>query len=227
MTRIARLLLFYLFLIPVLMVAQNNRVYVMEGIGTTMIETSKNYNSTILYDSFWDFDSDFKYGILYLINGDSIDNLGIRYNITRDRFEVVSNVNKGIYIVNPDAIRQIKRMSEKFTYSKFYDAGNKLSKGYFKIVYDGKTKLLYRKLEKHKEGKEGAFGYSAYKSFETNYYIKKSDEEFPAIFKKTEESVLHHLSDKKEAIEVLVASKHLNYRKIADLISILTFYDSL
>jgi len=227
MTKIFRLLVFLLLLIPLFMVAQNNRVYLMQGIGTTMIETSKDYNSTILYDSFWNFDPDFKYGILYLKNGGSIVNLSIRYNITRDRFEVISNIKEGIYIVNPDAIKQIKRMSENFTYSKFYNAGKKLSKGYFKIVYDGKTKLLYRKVEKHKAGKGGAFGYSAYKSFETNYYIKKSNDDLPVLIKKTKQSVLQHLSDKKEAIEVLVASKHLNYHKIADLISILTFYDSL
>lgn len=219
-------LLLPIFFIPLSALAQNNRTYVMEGIGTTMIQTSKDYNTTTFYDSFWDFDSDFKYGILYLKNGDSIDNLGIRYNITRDRFEAVSSVKKGIYIVNPNAIARIKRMSEEFAYFKFYNAQNKLSKGYFNIVYDGKTKLLYRKAEKHKEGKSGAFGYSSFKSFDSDYYIKKANEEFPVLFKRNKQSVLEQLGDEK-AIETFVAKNSLYYRKVKDLVSILTFYDRL
>ncbi len=227
MTKLNRLFTIFMLLMPVIAVTQNNRVYVMGGIGTTMIETSKNYNKTILYDSFWNFDSDFKYGLLYLKNGDSIDNLGIRYNITRDRFEVISNIREGIYIVNPDAINRIKRTREVFTYSKFFNAGEKLSKGYFKIVYDGNTKLFYRKSDKYKPGKGGAFGYSAFKLFETDFYLKKANDTLPALIKKTKQSVLKQLSDQKKAIELFVNTNHLEYRKTKDLITILTYYDNL
>jgi len=45
------LILWFTLLIPFVSTAQNRRVYVAEGIGTTMIETSKNYNKTTFYDS--------------------------------------------------------------------------------------------------------------------------------------------------------------------------------
>ncbi len=221
------LILWFTLLIPFVSTAQNRRVYVTEGIGTTMIETSKNYNKTTFYDSFWDFDSDFKYGILYLKNGDSIDNLGIRYNITRDRFETVSSIKPGIFIVNPDAISRIKRMSELFTYFKFYNATGKLSKGYFKVVYDGNTKLFYRKAEKHKEGKQGAFGYSSFKQFSTNFYLKKPGEQYPVLIKKEKADILAQLNDKKKLVEAFAAENNLNYKKVNDLIKILKYYDSL
>ncbi len=227
MKNYGRILLISLLVLPAVLLAQNQRVYVAEGVGTTMIETSKNYTTTTFYDSFWDFDADFKYGILYLINGDSIDNLGIRYNITRDRFEAVSNEKKGIYIVNPDVITRIRRMSEEFAHFKYYNAQNRLSKGYFNIVDDGKTKLLYRKAEKHKEGKKGAFGYSSFKSFDSDYYIKKTTEKYPVLIKRNRQSVLDNLGDEKEAIEAFVANNSLHYHKVHDLVSILTFYDRL
>lgn len=223
----AQLVLLILFLTPLLTVAQNKQVYVTGAFGTTMIETSKDYNSIIFYDSFWNFDSDFKYGILFLKNGDTIDNLGVRYNITRDRFEVVNNIKKGTFIVNPNTIKLIRRMSEEFTYSKFYNKNGKLTKGYLKIVYNSKTKLFYRKAEKHKDGESGAFGYSAFKSFEINYYLQKQEDEFPTLLKTTKKAVLQLLSDKRTTLNTFVSENNLNYNKPRDLISILTFYDSL
>ena len=216
-----------LLLVQINLLAQNKRVYIAKGISTAMIETSKHYERNTFYDSFWDMDSDFKYGVLYLKTGDSIDDLGIRFNITRDRFEAVSNVKEGIYIVNPDAISWIKRMSEFFAYYKFKDKKGGLAKGYFKIIYDGDTKLLFRKAELHKSGKSGAFGYNPYKTFSTDYYILKQGEEYPVYLKKHKKQVLEALAYKGPQLEVYVKENHLSFSNVKHLVKILAYYDLL
>ena len=209
------------------LLAQNKRVYIAHGISTVMIETSKYYERNTFYDSFWEMDSDFKYGVLYLKTGDSIDDLGIRFNISRDRFETVSSVNEGVFIVNPDAISRIKRMSEYFAFYKYKDKMGELAKGYFKIIYDGDTKLLFRKAELHKSGKSGAFGYNPYKTFSADYYILKQGEEYPVYLKKHKKQILEALSFKGPQLDVYVEENHLRFSNVNHLVKILTYYDLL
>ena len=207
--------------------AQQERIYIGSGLSTIMIKTSGHYKQNTNYDSFWNMDSDFKYGILYLIKGDSIDNLGVRYNITRDRFEAISDTTEGVYIISPDNVKRITRMSETFVFSKYTNSKDVLAKGYFKLIYDGDTKLYYRKSEIHKEGKHGAFGYNPYKTFDTDYYIKKPGEQYPAIVKKKKKDILEALAYKGPKLEVYVQENGLRYTNVNDLKIIIAYYDHL
>ena len=207
--------------------AQEERIYIGSGLSTIMIKTSGHYKQNTSYDSFWDMDSDFKYGILTLINDSVIDNLGLRYNITRDRFEAISGAVEGIYIVSPDNIKRIKRMSETFIFSKFINSKGVLAKGYFKVIYDGDTKLYYRKAEIHKEGKHGAFGYNPYKTFDTDYYIKKTGDEYPVIVEKKKKYILEALAYKGPKLEVFAEENNLRFSNIKDLKEIFAYYDYL
>ncbi len=207
--------------------AQEERVYIGKGMSTVMIKTSGYYEQASFYNSFWNMDSDFKYGVIYLVNGDSIDDIGIRYNITRDRFEVKVNNKEGIYILNPESVSHIKRMSDEFVFSKYYNKQEELAKGYFNVVYDGNTRLLYKKAEIHKAGKKGAFGYKPYKTFSTEYYIQKPGEEYPVWVKIKKKDILKMLDYNGPKLEVFADENHLRFSKISDLVKILSYYDQL
>jgi hypothetical protein len=207
--------------------AQEDRIYIGSGLSTIMIKTSGHYKQNTSYDSFWNMDSDFKYGVLTLINDSVIDNMGVRYNVTRDRFEAISDTAEGIYIVSPDNVKKITRMSETFIFSKYTNSKGVLAKGYFKVIYDGDTKLYYRKAEIHKEGKHGAFGYNPYKTFDTNYYIKKSGDQYPSMVKKKKKDILKALDYKGPKLEVFAKEYGLRFTNTNDLIEIFTYYDHL
>ena len=226
MTR--KILLFVLAVIVQLSVsAQENRVYVANGMATVMVKTSGYYEQTSFHDSFWKMDSDFKYGIVYMNNGDSIDDIGLRFNITRDRFEVKINDKEGIYILNPDSVSHIKRMEEDFVYSKYYDKAGDLAKGYFNVVYNGQTKLLFKKKEVHKSGKRGAYGHSPYKTFSTEYYLQGPEAEYPSWVKLKEEPILIVLGAKGPALDIYAKENGFRFSRVHELVKILAYYDQL
>jgi len=207
--------------------AQEKRVYVAKGMATIMVKTSGYYEQTSFHDSFWKMDSDFKYGIVYMKNGDSIDDIGLRFNITLDRFEVKINNKEGIYILNPDSVSHIKRMEEEFVYSKYYDKAGDLAKGYFNVVYNGQTRLLFKKKEIHKSGKHGAYGHNPYKTFSTEYYIQGPEAQYPIWVKLKEKPILDALGASGPALDVYAKENGLRFSKTHELVKILAYYDQL
>jgi len=204
---------------------KKKRIYV-NGVYTTLIESPGYYKETSFDDSYWNMDADWKWGIVYTSRGNPINGLALRYNLSRDRFEALKDYDDKIYIVNPDSILKIKRMDEVFVFSVYDDGSGKPAKGYFKVIIDGNTKLLFKKREEHKYGKKGAFGYDAYKVYIPEYYIKKGD----SIAQKTKlnkKHILESLSDERNAIEVYSEKNKLHYSREKDLAVILAYYDSL
>jgi hypothetical protein len=100
------LFVFFLFSIAISQDAseeKKKRIYV-DGVYMTLIETPGYYKETSFNDTYWNFDSDWKWGIIYIPDGKQIKNLAFRYNLTRDRFEAHKDYDEAIYIVNPDSI---------------------------------------------------------------------------------------------------------------------------
>jgi len=147
--------------------------------------------------------------------------------MTKDRFEAKKDNDETIYLVNPDSISKIERMSECFIYSAYDPGTGSPVKGYFKVIVDGKTKFLFKKREEHKYGKKGAFGYDAYKTFISEYYLKKDDERIAHKVKKNKKSILEALSDERNKVETYTKENKLKYSSEKDLAAILAYYDSL
>ena len=206
------LFVFFLFSLAISQDAseeKKKRIYV-DGVYTTLIETPGYYKETSFNDTYWDLDSDWKWGIIYTSDGKQIRNLALRYNLTRDRFEAHKDYDENIYIVNPGSITKIRRMDEYFVYSAYDDGTGHLAKGYFQLIVEGKTKLLFKKREEHKFGKKGAFGYDAYKTFISEYYIKKEGERIAHKVKKNKKHILEALSDEKNEIEAYAMKNKLH-----------------
>ena len=223
------LFVFFLFSIAISQDAseeKKKRIYV-DGVYMTLIEIPGYYKETSFNDTYWNFDSDWKWGIIYIPDGKQIKNLAFRYNLTRDRFEAHKDYDEAIYIVNPDSISSIRRMNELFVFSAYDNGSGYPAKGYFKVLIDGNTKLLYKKREEHKSGKKGAYGYDAYKTFISEYYIKKAGERVAQKVKKNKKHILEALSDEQDAIEVYARENKLKFTNEKDLAIILAYYDLL
>jgi hypothetical protein len=206
---------------------QEKKIYVHHGFYASLIESPGYYEGTSFNDSYWNMDSEWKKGTIYSPDGTQEGSMTLRYNLTRDRFEAKKDNDKTIYFVNPDSISKIRRMRELFIYSAYDPGDDMLAKGYFKVLIDGKTKLLFKKREERKYGKKGAFGYDAFKTFVSEYYLKKDGERIAQKVKKNKKSILAALSDKRDEVETYAALHKLKFTKEKDLSAILTYYDRL
>ena len=206
---------------------QEKKIYVHHGFYASLIESPGYYEGTSFNDSYWNMDSEWKKGTIYSPDGTQEGSMTLRYNLTRDRFEAKKDNDKTIYFVNPDSISKIRRMRELSIYSAYDPGDDMLAKGYFKVLIDGKTKLLFKKREERKYGKKGAFGYDAFKTFVSEYYLKKDGERIAQKVKKNKKSILAALSDKRDEVETYAALHKLKFTKEKDLAAILTYYDRL
>ena len=206
---------------------RKKRIYIHDGFYASLIESPGYYKGTSFNDSYWNMDSDWKEGTIYSPDGTGEMNIALRYNLTRDRFEAKKDNDEAIYLVNPDSISKIRRMSECFIYSAYDPGTGTPAKGYSKVIVDGKTKLLFKKREEHKYGKKGAFGYDPYKTFISEYYLKKEDERIAHKVKKNKKSILEALADERGKIETYAKKNKLKYSSEKDLAAILVYYDSL
>ena len=207
--------------------AQEKRMYIGNGLSAPFTETPGYYKQTTFYDSFWNMESGFKYGKMIMVNDSVVDNLGLRYNLSRDRFEAIFGSHKGIFIANDSVVKYISMMGESFTNYRYLDSDGILTKGYFKIIGDGKTQLLFKKTEIHKQGKKGAYGHDASKVFKNNYYLKIPGRPYPVKVKLRKKDILNALQYKGPRLEVYAKEHHLWFSKENDLVSILAYYDKL
>ncbi len=220
-------LVFFLLISSAISQEQEKKIYVHHGFYASLIESPGYYKGTSFNDSYWNMDSDWKIGTIYSPDGTQSVKLAVRYNMTRDRFEAKKDNDKSVYFVNPDSISKIERMNECFIYSAYDPGTGMLAKGYFKVIIDGKTKLLFKKREERKYGKKGAFGYDAYKTFIAEYYIKKDDERIAQKVKKRKKSILEVLSDEHDKVENYASLNKLRFSNEKDLAAILAYYDFL
>ncbi|RLD62539.1 MAG: hypothetical protein DRI95_12965 [Bacteroidetes bacterium] len=144
-------------------------------------------------------------------------NIEFRYDIMNDRIEFRS-------ILNPKSVNIVAIGSKFFIYSEFKDEGF-VRKGYFEMIYEGKTKLLIRRTANLVHGKKGAYGFKAYTTVIENYYLKIDDN--PAIpFNKKKGEIVDLLSND-DLVKKYLKKERLNTKRDKDIIKLLEFYDTL
>ena len=207
--------------------ASRKRVYIGHGLAAPFTETPDYYSKLTFNDSFWNLESGFVYGQLHMLNDSVIDNLGLRYNMTRDRFEARVDSSDGIYIVNDKAMKYVVMMDEKFANYQYLNPDSTKLKGYFKIIGGNKTLLLFKKMEIHKEGKTGAYGHDAYKAYKNRYFLKIPGQTYPVEVKLRKKDILKALNFKGPKLEMFAKENHLHFSNEYELTGILTYYDKL
>jgi len=147
-------------------------------------------------------------------SGKPFDGVLLNYDLTKD--EVVYKNDSSAYILGPEITEfNIPTGTELFTFKSGFPATSDglTGKSYYRVLYDGNTKLL-----KHYK-KNGSSG------VQENLYILKGDKLSP-IQLKDRSSFLKILSDEKNKMNYVIKEENLEFDGADDVAKLLAEYDA-
>ncbi|WP_025666114.1 hypothetical protein [Aquimarina megaterium] len=167
---------------------------------------------------------DYKIAEIY-VDDRMIHKYAVRYDAYHDQIEVVEN-DKKFVLSKENKIRVVL---------KDYEYGILLNKKgveeYFVIFNkDKETSLVLKARKKIEDAKKPQSGFEKYRppAFyrDYSYFIKNNSGDLKKVRLK-KNSILAVLKDKKEELEKFASSKKLKFKKEADLIKIIDYYNTL
>ena len=204
-------------LFPLLAVSQVHNVYIGSGSSTLSLSSTPNSRTTGFNDRY--LNSEWKSGSVITNQNTMFNNVGLRYNITKGQFEVVSSLN-------PKVVKRINLNGDVFVYAKYIDKNHISKESYFQLLTEGNTRLLLRRTMFHKQGKKGLYGYDPYETVIETYFIQKAGH--PAVMvKRNKKSILSVLSDEGKPLESWLHNNDISFYKISDIGKLLKYYDRL
>lgn len=204
-------------LFPLSAVSQVHNVYIGSGSSTLYLSSTPDTHAAGFNDRY--LNSDWKIGSVITHQNTMLTNVGLRFNITKGQFEVVSSLN-------PKVVKRINLNGGVFVYTKYFGKNNVLKESYFQLFNEGNTRLLMRRSVLRKQGKKGLYGYAPYESVQETYYIQKGDK--PAVqVKRNKKSILSVLSDEEKPLENWLNDNDISFYKVSDVSKLLKYYDSL
>jgi len=209
-------LLAFLFL-AVAMQAQVHNVYI--GSGSAGLSLSSTGEATPAGFNDLYINSDWKLGTIITKENALIQNLGLRFNVTAGQFEMVS-------LVNPERVKRVNLDGKVFVYTRYVKPDGEEGEGYFQLLSEGKTHFMLQRSVERKAGKKGLYGYDAFQTIVSRYFIQKGEQAAVEV-KKSKMGILDYLSDKKESLESFIREKNLSLYRIKDIGILLKYYDSL
>lgn len=156
-------------------------------------------------------------------------NVPMRYNAYADEIEIknhVSEENYGALMKDPSIYVKINKDIYVFIP---YDGSNEKG-GYFNILADGKTYDLYKKTTaafKKPQNARTSYDSNTPPSFDktTKYYLVQDGQFFELSTNKSK--VLKTMDSKKPEVKDYIKENNLDIDKEADLIKVVTYFDSL
>ena len=170
-------------------------------------------------------DADFKESTVYFKN-DSAYKIALRYNIFDQRMEY--NFKNQVYSINnPLDIQKIEIGNRIFIY--YYSRNNYEFNGYYQLFTQGKASLLLkREIVYREEEKSDGIVEAKPERFLKNpdkYYIVISSRE-PELLK-NKKSLKIIFSDNAKEMEAFAKKEKISFKKTADLIRLVDYYNSL
>jgi hypothetical protein len=156
-------------------------------------------------------------------------NIPMRYNAYADEIEIKSHVSEKNYgALMKDPSIYVKINKDIYVFIPYEDSNEK--GGYFNILADGKTYDLYKKTTAYFQEPQKArtsyqndtpptFGKA------TKYYLVQNGKFFELPTNKAK--VLKVMDSKKSELKTYIGENNLDVDKEADLIKVVTYYDSL
>lgn len=168
---------------------------------------------------------DWKRGIVKFLSGE----VQVSDNLNYDQLEdiVVTKGDDGVECVFNDPIFEFTfNDNHKVFRSGFLATKGITTRSFFEIIYDGKTKLIKKQGKVILESKtyNSATVTKKVEDKIGTYIVKEGDK--PVAVKNNEKGLLGLLNHSEELIKFIREQK-LNLKKDADMITLLTFYDSL
>jgi hypothetical protein len=150
------------------------------------------------------------------------DGVQLRYDIARDEIEY--RKDSALFRIS-DGVKEFTIPSGIDLYifrSGFPSVKELTGKSFYRVMYDGKTKLLKRYQSSIKEEKAGA---TRLMEPDAKLYIAK-DDKLTAVNLKDKNSFLKLLSDEKNKMQYVIKEENLEFGGDDDLVKLLEEYDS-
>ena len=172
--------------------------------------------------------SDFVLGVVVTKTDLKYENIPLRFNIYNNEMEFKSDEGTILSLTPPEFIDFIIIGEEKYIYAP-YTIGNKLLRGYFKVIAEGKASLLVKQNVNLKEAELP----QAYKDAQPARFVRMTDdfyirmdqpEAFPASNKKDLSGLL---KDKAIEIDDFLKKNKTRFNRLEDMQKLVNYYNTL
>lgn len=167
-------------------------------------------------------------GSIYTVSKTQYADVPLRYNIYNDEIEFQTSDNKILALSTPEIVEKVVFGKYTMEYIPF-EAGNKVKRGFFKLLLEGKVSL-YARPEIHFEGPKPPAAYqeaqpAKFHPKDDRYYIRTGQEVAQSVGNKKE--LIGLFPDHKNEIEAFIKKNKINIKKPEELKSLVEYYNSL
>jgi hypothetical protein len=172
--------------------------------------------------------SDFVLGVVVTKSDQKYENIPLRYNIYNDEMEFKSDEGTILSLSPPEFIDSIIIGKEKYIYIP-YAIGNKLLRGYFKVIAEGKASLLVKQNVNLKEAELP----QAYKDAQPARFIRTPDdfyirmEQLEAYPVSNKKELYGILEDKAKEMDDFLKKNKTRFNRLEDMQKLVNYYNSL
>ena len=172
----------------------------------------------------------FSNGIITLQN-DTIIKIPINYNAVTDAFELEKENTKFI-ITNNFSIKKIKIEGREFVYRVFTSRKGEQLDGYFEVIAEGPNCQLYKKFKKDflepvpSETHFNMAKSARFSEIDSLYFIG-FDEDITYFKTNSKKNILGSFKNHKDKLSEFLRNRKFSSKNETDLISLVTFYNSL
>ena len=171
---------------------------------------------------------EFETGTIFTVQRQKFEDIPLRYNIYNDELEFKTPAEEVQAMATPEIVEKAIFGATQLVYLA-YPESNKIKKGFFIVLLEGKASLYAKPGISFKEPTEPA----AYKEAEPATYLKKTDEYFirigneQAVLINNKKDLIAAFPDNKDKIESFINKNKTKTNKPESLKEVVRFYNSL
>jgi len=171
---------------------------------------------------------EFETGTIFTIQRLKYEDIPLRYNIYNDELEFKTPDGEVQAMAAPDIVEKAVFGATQLVYIT-YPVSNKIKKGFFIVILEGKASLYAKPGVTFKEPTEPA----AYKEAEPAIFLKKTDEYFirigneQAVLINNKKDLIAVFPDNQDKIESFINKNKIKTNKPESLKEVVRFYNSL
>lgn len=171
----------------------------------------------------------FTAGVLELYDGSKSEEVLLRYNISKDIFEILRN-NDTLTLNRPYAVKYIYLDDKVFIFDpKLREDTERSLNGYFQLRVDGKLSF-YIKRRKDLSYDSFAQNYQGGSGTKEYYYIDKvsfvgKTTEGKAFLITSTKSLIKNLKDHKPEVKAFIKENKIKFKKEGDIVRVIEYYN--
>jgi len=173
----------------------------------------------------------FTSGVLELHDGSKSEEVLLRYNISRDLFEILRN-NDTLTLNRPFAVKYVYLDDKVFIFDpKLREDAERIFNGYFQLRVDGKLSFYIKRrkdlsYDSFAQNYQGGSGTKEYYYIEKVSFVGKSTDGKAFLITSTK-SLLNNLKDHKPEVKAFIKENKIKFKKEEDIVRVIEYYNSL